>query len=105
VLDIAPASTDADLELLISVRRRVDPDVHPQLANLLHFLATTSGGVYLLAQFIAAHLAGRTAEEALKLAVAAGAASTLQVGAGNFDPREAGRLLSSVEVVELSPVA
>jgi len=62
-------------------------------------------GDVLLAQFIAAHLAGRTAEDALKLAVAAGAASTLQVGAGNFDPREAGRLLSSVEIDELSPVA
>jgi fructose-1-phosphate kinase PfkB-like protein len=68
-------------------------------------VSVVGAGDVLLAQFIAAHLAGRTAEEALKLAVAAGAASTLQVGAGNFDPREAGRLLSSVEVVELSPVA
>ena len=50
MLDIAPASTDVDLELLISVRRRVDPEVHPQLANLRHFLATTPGGVYLLAR-------------------------------------------------------
>ena len=31
-------------------------------------------------------------EDALRLAVAAGAASTLEVGAGRFDPREAGRL-------------
>jgi GNAT superfamily N-acetyltransferase len=50
VLDIRPASTDADLELLISVRRRVDPDVHPQLANLRHFLDTTTTGTYLLAR-------------------------------------------------------
>jgi 1-phosphofructokinase len=68
-------------------------------------VSVVGAGDVLLAQFIAAHLAGRTAEEALKLAVAAGAASTLQVGAGNFDPREAGRLLSSVEIAELLPVA
>jgi ribosomal protein S18 acetylase RimI-like enzyme len=49
LLDIRHASTDADLELLISVRRRVDPDVHPQLANLRHFLDTTTTGTYLLA--------------------------------------------------------
>jgi 1-phosphofructokinase family hexose kinase len=54
----------------------------------------------LLAGFIAAHVAGRPLEEALRSAVAAGAASTLAVGAGRFEPREAGRLLASVEVVE-----
>jgi hypothetical protein len=37
--------------------------------------------------------------------VAAGAASTLEVGAGRVEPREAGRLVSSVEVAELEPVA
>ena len=61
-------------------------------------------GDVLLAQFIAAHLAGKTAEEALKLAVAAASASTLEVGAGLFDPREAGRMVAGVEVVELAPV-
>ena len=50
MLDIRPASTDADLELLIDVRRRVDPGVHPQLANLRHFLATTTVGAYFLAR-------------------------------------------------------
>ena len=59
-------------------------------------------GDVLLAQFIAAQLAGRSAEEALRLAVAAGAASTLEVGAGLFDPRDAGRLVAGVEVAELS---
>ena len=48
-------------------------------------VSVVGAGDVLLAQFIAAHLAGRTAEEALKLAVAAGAASTLAVGAGLFD--------------------
>jgi len=37
-------------------------------------------------------------------AVAAGAASTLEVGAGLFDPRDAGRMVAGVEVVELAPV-
>jgi hypothetical protein len=36
--------------------------------------------------------------------VAAGTASTLVVGAGRFDPKEAGRLAESVRVTELEPV-
>jgi 1-phosphofructokinase family hexose kinase len=55
----------------------------------------------LLAGFFAADAAGRPLEEALRSAVAAGAASTLAVGAGMFEPREAGRLLPTVEAVEL----
>ena len=46
-----------------------------------------------------------TPDEALRLAVAAGAASVLEVGAGCFDPAEARRLASLVEVHELEPVA
>jgi hypothetical protein len=37
-------------------------------------------------------------------AVAAGTASTLEVGAGRFDPREATRLAGGVEIAELEPV-
>ena len=37
-------------------------------------------------------------------AVAAGAASTLELGAGRFEEREAGRLVAGVEVAELEPV-
>ena len=59
----------------------------------------------LLAAFLAARHAGRTHEEALRSAVAAGAASTLEVGAGRFDPRQAGRLQAGVELSELEPVA
>ena len=44
--------------------------------------------------FLAARLEGAPPEEALRGAVAAGAASTLELGAGRFDPREAGRLLA-----------
>jgi fructose-1-phosphate kinase PfkB-like protein len=59
----------------------------------------------LLAAFVAARLEGRPDEEALRSAVAAGAASTLEVGAGRVEPREAGRLVTSVEVAQLEPVA
>jgi len=59
----------------------------------------------LLAAFLAARSAGRPPEDCLRAAVAAGAASTLELGAGRFDPREAGRLQGGVEVSELRPVA
>ena len=62
-------------------------------------------GAVLLAGFIAAWLEDATPEDALRRAVAAGAASTLSVGAGRFDPEDVGRLLSDVHVEELSAVA
>jgi fructose-1-phosphate kinase PfkB-like protein len=62
-------------------------------------------GDVLLAAFLAARAGGRTGEEALREAVAAAVASTLEVGAGRFDPREATRLAGAVEVVELEKVA
>jgi 1-phosphofructokinase/tagatose 6-phosphate kinase len=65
--------------------------------------AVGSGNV-LLAAFLASRLDGRTFEEALRAAVGAGAASTLEVGAGRFEPREAGRLGQHVQVAELEPV-
>ena len=48
---------------------------------------------------------GRPVEEALRLAVAAGAASVLEVGAGRFEPREAARLAAAVRVDELAAVS
>ncbi len=68
-------------------------------------LSAVGAGDVLLAGFLAARLEERPAEEALRAAVAAGAASTLEIGAGRFEPREAGRLIAGVEVVELEPVA
>ena len=62
-------------------------------------------GDVLLARWLAALADQRPAEEALRLAVAAGSASVLEVGAGRFDPKEAARLVSLVEVDELQPVA
>jgi 1-phosphofructokinase family hexose kinase len=75
------------------------------LAPMVEAISTVGAGDVLLAQFIAAHVAGKPAEEALKLSVAAGAASTLEVGAGRFDPREAGRLVAGIQVDELAAVA
>jgi 1-phosphofructokinase/tagatose 6-phosphate kinase len=61
-------------------------------------------GDVLLAGFLAARSEGRSPEDALRSAVAAGAASTLEVGAGRFDPKEAGTLLPDVEVGDLEQV-
>jgi 1-phosphofructokinase/tagatose 6-phosphate kinase len=67
-------------------------------------VSAVGAGDVLLAGFLAARHAGRSNEEALRAAVAAGAASTLEVGAGRFDPRQAGRLQGGVELQELAPV-
>jgi 1-phosphofructokinase/tagatose 6-phosphate kinase len=67
-------------------------------------VSVVGSGDVLLAAFLAGRLEGREPEDALRLAVAAGAASTLQVGAGRFDPREAGRLVNAVRVDELEAV-
>jgi 1-phosphofructokinase/tagatose 6-phosphate kinase len=76
--------------------RAVSPHIEP--------VSPVGAGAVLLAGFIDALLEGSTNEEALRKAVAAGAASTLEVGAGRFDPREVGRLIPGVQVVELEPV-
>ena len=74
------------------------------LAPRVDPVSAVGSGDVLLAGFVAALLDGRTEEEALRSAVAAGAASTLEVGAGRFEPREAGRLVGRVEVAQLEPV-
>jgi 1-phosphofructokinase/tagatose 6-phosphate kinase len=67
-------------------------------------VSVVGSGDVLLAAFLAARLEGRPAEEAFRLGVASGAAATLELGAGRFDPREAGRLVANVRVDELQPV-
>ncbi len=61
-----------------------------------------SGDVFL-AQFMAAVLEERPPEDAVRLAVAAGAASVREVGAGRFDPQLVFSLAGDVELAELQP--
>ena len=76
--------------------RAVAPQIEP--------VSAVGSGDVLLAAFLAARVAERPLDEALGAAVAAGAASTLELGAGRFEPREANRLQHAVEVRELEPV-
>jgi 1-phosphofructokinase len=67
--------------------------------------STVGSGDVLLAAFLAARIVeGRPADESLRIAVAAGGASTQMVGAGRFDPRELARLAASIDLEELEPV-
>ena len=68
-------------------------------------VSAVGSGDVLLAAFLAARLADRSLEDSLRHAVAAGAASTLELGAGRFEPREASRLQGAIEVRELEPVS
>ena len=77
--------------------RAVAPRIEP--------VSTVGSGDVLLAGFLAAREAGKPLDDALRSAVGAGAAATLEVGAGRFDPREANRLAGGVEVTEFEPVA
>jgi len=76
--------------------RAVAPAVDP--------VSTVGSGDVLLSAFLAARGAGKSLDDALRSAVGAGAAATLEVGAGRFDPREASRLAGGVEGTELEPV-
>ena len=75
------------------------------LAPRVEPISAVGSGDVFLAAFVAARLADKPFEDCLRSAVAAGAASTLEVGAGRFELREASRLQGSVEVRELEPVA
>jgi fructose-1-phosphate kinase PfkB-like protein len=61
-------------------------------------------GDVLLAQFLAAVSDERTPEDSVRVAVAAGAASVREVGAGRFDPAFAATLASDIELADLHPV-
>jgi 1-phosphofructokinase/tagatose 6-phosphate kinase len=87
------------------LRSEREPHRYRALAPRVDPVSAVGSGDVLLAGFIAARLEQRSDEEALRFAVAAGAASTLVLGAGRFEEREAGRLVSSVEVAQLEPVA
>ncbi|MGH3030592.1 MAG: 1-phosphofructokinase family hexose kinase [Gaiellaceae bacterium] len=67
--------------------------------------STVGAGDTLLAGFIAARVSGRSFDDAVRSAVAAGAASVLEPGPGRFDAREASRLIPLVTLERLEPIA
>jgi 1-phosphofructokinase family hexose kinase len=71
----------------------------------LEAISTIGAGDSLLAGFLAARAGGRSFEDAVRGAVASGAASVLEPGPGRFDPREASRLTPLVTVDRLERVA
>jgi 1-phosphofructokinase/tagatose 6-phosphate kinase len=75
------------------------------VAPKLEAVSTIGAGDTLLAGFLAACLAGKSADDALRSAVATGAASVLEPGPGRFDPKAIGNVAGLVEVEPLSPVA
>jgi 1-phosphofructokinase family hexose kinase len=68
-------------------------------------ISAVGAGDTLLAGFISARTAGKPFQDAVRIAVGAGAASVLEAGAGRVDPREASRLAGLVAVDQLEPVA
>ena len=74
--------------------------VSPQMEAV----STVGAGDTLLAGFLAARVGGKSFEDAVRAAVAAGAASVLEAGPGRFDPREASRLTSLVQLERIEHV-
>jgi 1-phosphofructokinase family hexose kinase len=74
------------------------------LAPHVEPVSTVGSGDVLLAGYVAARLEGRPAEDALRSAVAAGAASTLELGAGRLDPRVASQLTQDVQLSDFEVV-
>jgi 1-phosphofructokinase family hexose kinase len=68
-------------------------------------LAPAGAGDAMLAGYLAARVAEQPLDEAVRAAVATGAAATLEVGGGRFDPREVSRLLVNVSVRAVEPIS
>jgi len=77
---------------------------HRVLAPQVEPVSAVGSGDVLLAGYVAAQLDGRPTEDALRSAVAAGAASTLELGAGRLDPRVASQLTQDVQVTDFEAV-
>jgi 1-phosphofructokinase family hexose kinase len=73
-------------------------------APAVEAISAVGAGDTLLAGFMAARVAGRGFEDAVRTAVGAGAASVLEAGAGRVDPREASRLAGLVSIHHLDAV-
>ena len=85
------------------LRSEREPRRYHAVAPRLDPVSAVGSGDVLLAAFVAALLEQRSEEEALRAAVATGAAATLELGAGRFEPREAGRLVAGIEIAQLEP--
>jgi 1-phosphofructokinase/tagatose 6-phosphate kinase len=85
-------------------KERGHPLRYRAVAPAVEVVSPVGAGSVLLAAFIAARLQKVPADEALRRAVAAGTASTLVVGSGQFEIREAGRLVHDVAVSDLASV-
>ena len=75
--------------------RALAPYVEPRSA--------VGSGDVLLAQFLAALVEERSPDYAVRLAVAAGSAAVLEIGAGRFDPQVATTFAGEIELAELAP--
>jgi 1-phosphofructokinase/tagatose 6-phosphate kinase len=84
---------------------RGQPRRYRATAPHLETVSRVGAGAVLLAGLITARLEGESDEDALRKAVAAGAASTLAVGAGRLELGEMGRLLPDVRIEALEPAA
>ncbi len=75
--------------------RALAPHVEP--------VSEVGSGDVLLARFLAALVEERSPDYTVRLAVAAGAASVREVGAGRFDPQLAATLVEDIELADLQP--
>ena len=68
-------------------------------------IAPSGAGDAMLGGYIAARVAEQSPEDALRNAVATGAAATLELGGGVFDTRDVQRLATTVSVRAVEPVS
>ena len=68
-------------------------------------VARSGSGDAFLAGYLAARYESRAPDQCLRFGVACGAESTGRLGAGLIDPREARRLLSEIELVDIELAA
>ena len=73
------------------------------LARYVEPMSAVGSGDVLLAQFLAALVDERSPDYAMRLAVAAGSAAVLEIGAGRFDPQLAATIADEIELAELAP--
>jgi len=106
IADLGPRNVLITTEsgCVAALRDEREPRRYRVVAPRVEPVSRVGSGDVLLAAYIAARANGRSQEDALRAAVAAGAASTLEVGAGRFDSRQAGRLQAGVELSELARV-